>query len=242
MHAGFPAWFLQCLSIAFNTISPHVVNGTQPSPGFVGEGTAKIVSRALFQAIQVERLVTEKYCLLKLLFEGKFNQGSDLINWGALIHFSEPIEYFYQFANPNLTHYKYVPINARYLSNCWQTVIIMLKTELPNATKRIRHSHQDHHVFLSNSEIFLSQVMSSTHVLNIFSRKYGIFCEENSNTVGYIVDPPYYKGRMITVTSLQFSKVIDNYNGRTHIYKNLRTFMGTRQHTWMDCNTDLSWK
>lgn len=171
------------------------------------------LTQALLQNIIVEQEITEKYCFLQVLFEER-SQTPLLMDWTLVSQFSQPLQYFLQFTNKNISSFHYTPPMAKYKSSCWQTVVTIRTLEFSRARIKIGHPAQDHYVFLSARENLLLNVMSSASVLNSFSRKYGIFLESSSSSIGYITEPSYYTGHMITQSSVKIQKVINNYNGR----------------------------
>lgn len=96
----------------------------------------------------------------------------------------------------------------------WHTVITVQSPRFKSLNFKTGHPTNDHFIFLSKSESLLLTLMSSDSILNGLSRKYGIFLENNLINVGYIVEPPHYTGSVITYSSVNIQKIVNNFNGR----------------------------
>lgn len=185
----------------------------------------KLISKSLLHYIYEDRSISEDNCFLKFLFEDS-NQNSFLSDWAMHTNWPETVQQYYQVASLNQSKYQYLPAWSKFRSHCWLIVVTVRSSNILtllnlksrkffNVTERIGHPIRDHYVFLSESESLLTSVMSNSLVLDAFSRKVGIFPETNLNRVGYIVEPPYFTGKMISQSHLEIQKVVNNYNGRT---------------------------
>lgn len=202
------------LRTCFITILIAVLSVVQCDKRLYGTDAGKLLTRALFQNINSDEKASGKYCWYKFLLEESLHD-SPLIDWNQVREFSEPLQYFYEITNSsNSANHTYISPTARFKSTCWHIVITVKSPKLKKLNLKIGHATLDHYVFLSSSESVLSLVMSSPSVLNSFARKYGIYLDSILSSVGYLTEPPYYTGQLISQSTLEFRKYVNTYNGR----------------------------
>lgn len=177
------------------------------------KNVGKLLTRKLLENFLIEKNITGMHCWIRFLFE-ESHTDSILIDWSTIANYGVPLKFFYEVTNPNLTKYIYIPANSKFNSNCWFTVITVKSLNFLSIKTMIGHPTRDHFIFMSKSESLLSNVMSSSYVLNGYSRKYGIFPDAKLNSVGYIVYPPYFTGKVATQSSLKIPQEINIFNGR----------------------------